>query len=377
MNKLSVKIKLSLLFSLIISVACVSIGWVFFHHSKDAYIENFMKRGLLLTENLAYNSWFGVFTENHADLDRLIEGALRSEEVVHGAIFNREEKKLSHKAKLLFPTDKSQWLILSGMNATEGALKIYKVLSDDGIEIFIFSAPVISVASKDIGRDFPQELLEEKGSGSTIFEDIPEGMAWIGMSSTVLNKQIGRALNKGIIVTLFMIVVGMVLGYFLALSYSRSLLVLASSAKKVSEGDFSQVIPVRNHDEIGILTLIFNKMARSLALRDQEMKKLHQGLRHLNEALERRVEERTSALEGALQEGMSEKKKTENILHQIADGVIVTNTKEEVILINGAAKRMLRGMNENSEADISIRDFPGQSYCQIWCMRPSLSGDLV
>ncbi|MFQ5580574.1 MAG: ATP-binding protein [Nitrospiria bacterium] len=358
MNKLSVKIKLSLLFSLIITVACVVIGWVFFDHSKDVYTENFMKRGLLLTENLAYNSWFAVFTENKTDLDRLIAGVLLSKEVVHGSILNREGQILSQKGTLSLPENRSRRPTTSKWNVPEGTLPVHTVLLDDGTEIFIFSAPVVSVASKDIGRSFPQELLDDKGMKADSIEDATEGTARIFLSSKVLDHQIRRALKKGIIVTVFMIAVGMGLGYFLALTYSRNLLVLASSAIKVSEGDFSQMIPVRSHDEVGMLTTIFNKMARSLDLRDQEMQKLHQGLSHLNEVLERRVDERTSALEGALQEVTREKKKTENILHQIADGVIVTDIKEEVVLINEAARKMLRGPTGDKEAEISISDFP-------------------
>ncbi|MFQ5543805.1 MAG: HAMP domain-containing protein, partial [Nitrospiria bacterium] len=349
-NKLNITIKLSLLFSLIISLSCATIGWFFFHHSKDALVENFMKRGVLLADNLAHNSWYDVFSENHINLDRLIESSLHIEEVVYVAILNHEEKILSQKNKLSFDEDKSQWGVVSTGNDLTGKQPVYHVLSTDEEEIFIFSAPVISAASDEIRSDFPQELLEEEHLEGSLLESTEEGTVRIGMSNTVLDRQVQDALHKGIRITLLMIVGGMTLGYFVAISYSHSLSVLASSAKKISTGDFSQEIPVRNHDEIGSLTLIFNQMVRSLLRRDQEMKKLHQDLTQLNRVLEQRVKERTSALEEALNEVTSEKNKTEKILHQIADGVIVSNEKHEVLLINKAARRMLKITTKEEEA---------------------------
>ena len=60
MNKFSLKLKLAIIFSLIIITICGALGVTFFRQMRNVLLEGFIKQGLLLAQNLAYNSRFGV-----------------------------------------------------------------------------------------------------------------------------------------------------------------------------------------------------------------------------------------------------------------------------------------------------------------------------
>jgi PAS domain S-box-containing protein len=77
-------------------------------------------------------------------------------------------------------------------------------------------------------------------------------------------------------------------------------------------------------------------------------------LAHLNATLEERIKVRTVELEDALREVNNEKEKTERIIHDITDGVIVVDPDGVVLLINPAAQRLLGCRRTPLPADLSF-----------------------
>lgn len=82
------------------------------------------------------------------------------------------------------------------------------------------------------------------------------------------------------------------------------------SATEIARGDFSQRVPIESNDEIGRLARIFNYMVTEL----------------------RRLDEMN------LNKIINEKNKTETILRNVADGVIVTDPGNKILLINLVAQ---------------------------------------
>lgn len=93
------------------------------------------------------------------------------------------------------------------------------------------------------------------------------------------------------------------------------------TATEIARGNFSQRVPVESQDEIGRLARIFNYMVTEL----------------------RRLDEMN------LNKIINEKNKTETILKNIADGVIVTDAQQKILLINSVAQRWFGRDSENLE----------------------------
>jgi two-component system phosphate regulon sensor histidine kinase PhoR len=73
----------------------------------------------------------------------------------------------------------------------------------------------------------------------------------------------------------------------------------------------------------------------------------------LNVTLEERVKQRTTELEGVVRQVNNEKEKTERIINEIADGVVVVDVKGKVLLVNPAARRLLGAERQSGDTELS------------------------
>ena len=108
---------------------------------------------------------------------------------------------------------------------------------------------------------------------------------------------------------------------------------LAAGARRIEEGDLDQRVEGNQKDEVGQLAYSFNTMADALKERDSIINKKTQDLQELNEHLERMVEQRTSALS-------MEMGRLEAVLTSLAEGVVVTDLNNKVVLFNPSAQQL-------------------------------------
>jgi two-component system phosphate regulon sensor histidine kinase PhoR len=104
------------------------------------------------------------------------------------------------------------------------------------------------------------------------------------------------------------------------------------SATEIARGDFSQRVPIESNDEIGRLARIFNYMVTELRRLDQM---------NLNKII-------------------NEKNKTETILRNVADGVIVTDPGDKIVLINLVAQNWFN-VRDSEAVDRAISDVVKQT----------------
>ena len=109
---------------------------------------------------------------------------------------------------------------------------------------------------------------------------------------------------------LFGVLASVFLGYFLSKTITNPISVLTEKAEDFAEGNFDSNLEVQSKDEIGTLVETFNYMG--------------------------------GVMKSAISEVAGEKHKLEIILEHINNGIIAFNTKQEVISVNQAAKKMFR-----------------------------------
>lgn len=108
--------------------------------------------------------------------------------------------------------------------------------------------------------------------------------------------------------------------YYFSKSVSSPITHFIQSATEIARGNFSRKVPVESEDEIGRLARIFNYMVTEL----------------------RRLDEMN------LNKIINEKNKTETILKNIADGVIVTDRKNRIMLINFVAEKWFGAVGQQT-----------------------------
>lgn len=108
---------------------------------------------------------------------------------------------------------------------------------------------------------------------------------------------------------LIAVITSLVIGYLLSKTITIPIIDMMNKAKKMAQGEFSEVLQVKANDEIGQLTKTFNYMANELNLRLTEVQK--------------------------------EKNKIETILHYMTDGVIAFDICGNLIHVNSVSKHIL------------------------------------
>lgn len=116
--------------------------------------------------------------------------------------------------------------------------------------------------------------------------------------------------------------IALILSFFLAKAITSPIQNITNGAAKLSEGDFSEKLPVHSQDEIGVLTETFNTMANEL--------------------------KRT------IDEVSGEREKLETIFAYLNDGVVAFDTSEKLMHINEKAKELL---NVIIADDMSLEKF--------------------
>jgi PAS domain S-box-containing protein len=115
-----------------------------------------------------------------------------------------------------------------------------------------------------------------------------------------------------------------------------------------------RAFPVRNeHGEIyriaGVATDITDRKKV-----EEEIRQANRRLDELNVNLEDRVQTRTLELADVLSQVRNEKQKTERIIHEITDGIIVINVDGGIVLINPAGRRLLGINGMDMPNDLSV-----------------------
>jgi PAS domain S-box-containing protein len=114
------------------------------------------------------------------------------------------------------------------------------------------------------------------------------------------------------------VLIGVVLAFYFARLLVRPIRQLLLVTKKVSEGDFSQVVALKSRDEIGDLAESFNRMVVSLKQGRSQLEQSSQELRKTKETLE-------------------------NIVQSSVDAIVATDPKGQITFANRSMQEMVLG----------------------------------
>src|SRR6267142_6709816 len=239
--RLPLKVKLSLLITTLVALTVLLVGFSLLRRQEQALTEAVTKRGLSMAANLAAGGKSALATNDDLALNILIKEALRDRDVAY--VVFADEKGVVHahsdvtllgkplvRPEGLKPPDK------------ELLVQTYKRSADE--EIIDISVPLV-------------------------FSKTPLGTLYVGFGTGSITAAVSQARNQAVVITAFMVVLGLGGAVVLATLLARPIYRLMEATDAVAQGDFSVSVPVTTRDELGVLTESFNRMARSL--REKEM----------------------------------------------------------------------------------------------------------
>ncbi|TFD96594.1 cell wall metabolism sensor histidine kinase WalK [Jeotgalibacillus sp. R-1-5s-1] len=299
----SIHLKFVLIYVLLIALAMQIIGVYFVRELEETLIDNFKNSVVDRLDPLEYtvaqeisSSLSGNRSEDEPTLQQSIRqllGGLNSEDI-------EEVQIIDTRSRILGTSDDSNQAIV-GQRTTSND-QVQEILSNDtdlqqeetymdqGNRVWVLAQPIITDQGETIGVIWVKSQIEN------VYEQMDE---------------INEILAGGTAISL---VITAILGVLLAQTITRPIAAMRSHAVDMAKGNFSRKVKVYGHDEIGQLAITFNNLTKRL-----------QEARATTEA---------------------ERRKLSSVLSYMTDGVIATDRRGRVILINDPAAAMLNVSRE-------------------------------
>src|SRR3972149_724904 len=320
--KFSLKMKFTLMIGLMITIVGLSLAGYSHQTSGDVLRNELQARGRSLAVNLAFNSKFGVLSEDAVTLGNLLEGVIAEESVVYGRVYeakgrllaevyrdgeeyHREQKATESQSVDPFPLEP---IIRNlNLNTPNGTKEYYKIM-----------APVLlrKTMTPGIDEDLAQTFGLEQGQQGIV----PIGFVAIGISPAQMYRRLNSLIWFNIVMTLGVVGLGILLSGVFVQRLLLPVKGMILTAQEIAHGNLNQRVRVLSADEIGELARIFNQMAQSLLERDEQLRRQYGDLKTSHASLSRvaaELEEYKQELERKVQERTQELAQ-KNVLFQAA-----------------------------------------------------------
>jgi methyl-accepting chemotaxis protein len=218
--------------------------------------DQMVMRGHYIASNLAYNSKYGVLTEDKPLLTQLLDGAMapsagESSDVVGGIIRDAKGVILAQKGEAIRDLPATPATTMQERDA----------FTASGEEVILFRAPV-TTASAGAG-DMAAELGLAGGTSEKVGEEQKGGVE-VAISKRVMAERERAALMRTLLVTFALFALGSMLGWYLTGKWVRPIQLVAEVASTVAKGDLTEILDIRAADEVGTLATSFNEMTTNL-----------------------------------------------------------------------------------------------------------------
>ncbi|MBU3015315.1 HAMP domain-containing protein [Poseidonibacter lekithochrous] len=142
------------------------------------------------------------------------------------------------------------------------------------------------------------------------------------LSLNEYNQRLNNMYNQFFILATIMMFILLIISYFIAKMISRPIVKLEEISEKIYNGDLSKRVEIETSDEIGKLSLTFNKMIDSLEKSQDQLKESHN-------KLEVRVRERTDELE---KKSKQLKELNDNLENIVLEEISKRQKQEELLI---------------------------------------------
>jgi methyl-accepting chemotaxis protein len=254
LNLKSVRTKFILLVGLVaLVVAGISVLYDFWA-SQAVVREQVSLRGRYIASNLAFNSKYGVLTEDKPLLTQFLEGAVAAgggvaKSDVVGAMVR------DAKGVILAQTGKAMHDLPDGPAAS---LQEKDATTAEGEPVILFRAPVTSgSSSSDLGAEAGLATGEKKAEAQ-------KGGVEVAISKAAMTAQRNRRLLETILLALVLVAVGSSGGWYLIGLWFRPVQHMVDVSQAVTKGDLTENVKVETEDELGTLGKSLNEMVVNL-----------------------------------------------------------------------------------------------------------------
>ena len=220
--------------------------------------EQMVKRGRYIAANLAYNSKYGVLTEDKQLLNQLLEGAMAAgggpSDVVGAMIRDAKGAVLAQRGAPIKDLPSGAAARFDEKDAE----------TETGDDVILFRAPVTLATRAAGGGDVAAELGVAAPTGAARAVEEQKGGVEVAISKKVMDEKQRDVLLQTVLVALLLFALGSIGGWYLTGKWVNPVQYMAEMASAVAKGDLTESLKIQSGDEIGNLATSLNEMVGNL-----------------------------------------------------------------------------------------------------------------
>ena len=271
------------------------------------------KRGMAIAQNLASVSTNALLTYNYVVLEQNAERMALEEDILYVIIHDKEDKVAAYSQH-----GEKQGMVLTDEVSQKAVRTKEPLIQSTHSEVKW--APLLDIS-------VPVYIKESQEKWGTVR---------IGLSLERMHEQISETRLNLLFLGVFAIFLGTLGSIFFARRITKPISKLVGTTISAAQGDLHQVIDIRTGDEIEELGRNFNFMIEQIRL-------------HRNQ------------LEDRLQEIISLKAYTDNVLASMTNGLLTIDLEKKIVTVNEMAERII-GKGKGGITGFSMEQVLGEQH---------------
>jgi len=235
--RIPIRVKLSIAVTLIVSLTILILSFTILVRQKDQLYSQAVEKGKVSLNYFATNANIPLLNDDIVRLNRLIKDAASVEGILYAVIADRGNKIKAHidpnKIGMTFQDFQNREV------RKDGNITYFNYTLPSGTQVLNLSRPIT-------------------------YKDKELGTVHVGLSLDFINHLIYRASTFILVLSLFIILLGIAVAILLGINFSRPISKLVYATQEIGKGNLHHRIEMKRKDEFGDLASAFNYMADEL-----------------------------------------------------------------------------------------------------------------